>query len=103
MGLNRSFLLYSAKKSSAQMGFWVNSVLARNSCIQSYILLFTEIILQQHDAFKIKIHGTLAKLWTFKASWGHPSKVVKIPIMSPGAEDMEIGDCVMNRFFFVCI
>ena len=44
------------------MGFRVNSVLARNSCIQSYISLFTEIILQQHDAFKIKIHGTLAKL-----------------------------------------
>ena len=48
-----------SKKSSAQMGFRVNSVLARDSC---YISLFLEIILQQVDAFKIKIQGTLAKL-----------------------------------------
>ena len=51
-----------SKKSSAQMGFRVNSVLARDSCIQCYISLFTKIILQQIDAFKIKIQGTLAKL-----------------------------------------
>ena len=59
------------------------------------------IVLQHVDAFKIKIKGTLAKLCTFNASRGHPSKVVKLPIMSPGAEDMELGNCVMNRFFFL--
>ena len=53
---------YTQQKSSAQMGFRVNSVLARDSCIKCYILLFTEIILQQVDAFEIKIQGTLAKL-----------------------------------------
>ena len=44
------------------MGFRVNSVCARDSCIYCYISLFTEISLQQVDAFKIKIQGTLAKL-----------------------------------------
>ena len=29
------------------------------------------------------------KLCAFKASRGHPSKVVKLPIMSPRAENME--------------
>ena len=52
-----------SKKSSAQMGSRVNPALARNySCIQCYISLFTEIILQQFDAFKIEIQGTFAKL-----------------------------------------
>ena len=51
-----------SKKSSAQMGFRVNSVLARDSCIKYYISLFTEIILQHFDAFKIKIQGILTKL-----------------------------------------
>ena len=78
-----------SKKSSAQMGIRVNPVLAWKSCIQCYISLLTEIILQHFDAFKIEIQGTLSKLWLFKASRGQPSKVVKIPIMSPGAEDME--------------
>ena len=82
--------IYTQQKSSAQMGFRVNPVLARNSCIQCYISLFTEIILQQFDAFEIEIQGTLTKLWSFKASRGQPSKVVKfISIMSHGAEDME--------------
>ena len=83
------FMKYTQQKSSAQMGFRVNPVLARNSCILCYISLFTEIILQQLDAFKIEIQYTLTKLRAFKASRGHPSKVVKLPIMSPGAEDME--------------
>ena len=78
-----------SKKSSAQAGVRVNSVLTRNDCIKCYILLFIEIILQQFHAFKIEIQGTLTKLWSFKASRGQPSKVVKLPIMSPGAEDME--------------
>ena len=51
-----------SKKSSAQMGFRVNPILARNSCIQCYISLFTEIILQQLGAFKIEIQVTLTKL-----------------------------------------
>ena len=37
----------------------------------------------------IEIQGTLMKLWAFKVSRGHLTKVVKSPIMSPGAEDME--------------
>ena len=51
-----------SKKSSAQMGFRINPVLARNSCSQCYMSLFTEIILQQFDALKIEIQGTLTKL-----------------------------------------
>ena len=51
-----------SKKSSAQMGFRVNSVLARNSGIKYYTSLFTEIILQHFDAFKIEIQGILVKL-----------------------------------------
>ena len=69
--------LYTQQKSSAQTGFRVNSVLARNICIECYISLFTEIILQQLDSFKIDFQGTLTKLRAFKASRGHPSKVVK--------------------------
>ena len=80
---------YTQQKSSAQMGFRVNPVLARNSCILCYISLFTKIILQQLDAFKIEILCTLTKLRAFKASRGHSSKAVKLPIMSPGPEDME--------------
>ena len=78
-----------SKESSAQMGFQANPVLPRNCYILCYISLFTEIILQQLDAFKIEIQGTLTKLCAFKALKGHPTKVVKSPIMSPGAEDME--------------
>ena len=51
------------------------------------------------------------KLCAFKASRGHPSKVVKLPIMSPGAENMEYLNnpqlhnelhlcCVINVIFF---
>ena len=47
---------------NAQMGFRVNPVLARSNCISCYISLFTEIILQQLDAFKIEIQGILKKL-----------------------------------------
>ena len=77
-----------SKRSSAQMGFRVNPVLARNSCILCYISLFTESSLQHLDAFKTEIQCTLTKLRAFKASRCHPSKVVKLPIMSHGAEDM---------------
>ena len=81
--------LYTHQKSSAQVGVRVNSVLTRNGCIKCYILLFKEIILQQFDAFQTEIQGSLTKLCSFKASRGHPSKVVKLPIMSPGAENTE--------------
>ena len=78
-----------SKLSSAQVGVRVNSVLTRNDCIKCYISLFEEIILQQFDAFQTEIQGSLTKLCAFKASRGHYSKVVKLPIMSPGAENME--------------
>ena len=78
-----------SKKSSAQVGFWVNSVLTRNGYIQCDIPLFKEIILQQCDAFLTEIQDSLTKPCAFKASRGHPSKVVKLPIMPPGAENME--------------
>ena len=44
------------------MGFHANPVLPRNCYILCYISLLTEIILQQLDAFKIDIQGTLMKL-----------------------------------------
>ena len=71
------------------MGVRLNSVLTRNDCIKCYISLFKEIILQELDAFQTEIQGSLIKRYAFKASRGHPSKVVKLPIMSPGAENME--------------
>ena len=74
--------LYPAK-SSAQMGVRVHSVLTRNGCIKWFILLFKEIILQNLDAFQTEIQGSLTKLCAFKASRGHPSIVVKLPLMSP--------------------
>ena len=83
--------IYSQQKSSAQVGVRVNSVLIRNNCIKCYtcISLFKEIILQELDAFYTEIQGFLTKLCAFKAYRGHPSKVVKLPTMSPGAENME--------------
>ena len=71
------------------MGVRVNPVLTRNGCIKCYISLFKEIILQLLDVFQTEIQGSLTKLYAFKESRGHPSKVVKLPIMSPGAEHME--------------
>ena len=71
------------------MGIRLNSVLTRNDYIKCYISLFKEIILQELDAFQTEIMGSLTKRRAFKASRGHPSKVVKLPIMSPGAENME--------------
>ena len=85
----RFIYIYPAKKSSAQVGVRVNSVLTRNDCIKCYISLFKEIIYQQLDACQTVIQGSLMKLCAFQASWGHPSKVVKLPIMTPGAENME--------------
>ena len=82
-------ILYTQKKRSAQVGVWVNSVLTRNGCIKCYISLFEEIIVQQLNAFQTEVQGSLTKLCAFKASRGHPSKVVKLPIMSSGAENME--------------
>ena len=72
-----------SKKSSAQVGIWVISVLTRNGYIKCYISLFKEIILQQCDAFQTEILDSLTKPCAFKASRGHPSKMVKLPIMSP--------------------
>ena len=80
--------IYPAKN-AAQVGVRLNSVLTRNDCIKCYISCFKEIIYQQLDVFQTEIQGSLMKLCAFKASWGHPSKVVKIRIMTPGAENME--------------
>ena len=85
----KSFFNIPSKKSSAQVGVRVNSVFTTNDCIKCYISLFKEIILQQFDAFQTEIQGSHTKLCAFKASRGHSSKVVKLPIMSPGAENME--------------
>ena len=52
-------------------------------------ILAKEIILQQFDAFQTEIQGSLTKRCAFNASRVHPSKVVKLPIMSPGAKKME--------------
>ena len=77
------------KKSSAQVGVRVNFVLTRNGCIKCYISLFKETILQHLAAFQTEIQGSLTNLCAFKASRCHTSKVVKLPIMPPGAENME--------------
>ena len=81
------------------MGVWVNYVLTRNACIKCYISLFIEIILQQYDAFQTEIQGSHTPLCAFKASRGQPSKVVKLSIMSPGAENMEYlnNPCLHNE------
>ena len=87
--LSCSCHVYPAKKSSAQVGVRVNFVLTRKDCIQCYMSLLKDIILQQFDAFQTEIKGSLMKPCAFKVSRGHSSKVVKLPIMSPGAENME--------------
>ena len=56
------------------MGFRVNPVLARNSCISCYIWLLRKINMQQFDALRIEIQGTLTKLFAFKVSRGPPQK-----------------------------
>ena len=78
-----------SKKSFAHLGFSVNPALTRNSCIYCYVSLFREIILQQLDGFQIEIQDTLTKLCVFKASRGHPSKMVNLPVMSSGDKNME--------------
>ena len=45
--------------------------------------------LKKSFAFQTEILGSVTKLCAFKASRGHASKVVKLPIMSPGSENME--------------
>ena len=57
-----------------------------------FIWLFNKIILQHKDTFQTEIQGCLTKLCALKVSRGHPSKVVKLPIMSPGAENVEYLD-----------
>ena len=87
------------------MGGLINPVLTRSGCIKCYISLFKEIILQQLDVFQTEIKGSLTKLCAFKASWGHPSKVVKLPIVSPGAENMEYlnNPRLHNKLHLCCV
>ena len=95
---------YTQQKSSAQVDIRVNSVLTRNGCIKCYASLFKKIILQHMGAFQTEIEGSLSKLCAFKASRGHPLKVVKMPIMSNGAEKMQylkIHDYTVNCIFAV--
>ena len=105
---SNAILYYTQQKSSAQVCVRVNSVLTMNDCIKCYISLFKEIILQQLGAFQTEIHGSLMKMCTFKASRSHHSKVVKIAIMPPGAENMEylnnpIQDCTMKMHLWCVI
>ena len=86
--MHKSHIQVDPVKRSAQVGDRVNSVLTRNGCIKC-LMFFKEIILQHLDAIQTEIQGSLTKLCAFKASRGHPSKVVKLPIMSPGAENVE--------------
>ena len=51
-----------SKGGSAWMGFQVGPVLAMSGCIQCCILLFTEVILWQFDAFGNGVGGTLMRL-----------------------------------------
>ena len=86
------------------MGVRVNSVLTRNGCIKCIIPLFKEIIWQNLDAFLTEIQGSLTQGCAFKASRGHTLKVVKLPIMSPGAENVEYlnnPSCTINGIFAV--
>ena len=83
---------YTQQKSSAQVGVRVNSVLTKNDCIKCYILLFKKSFCKNWGAFQTEIQGSLTKLCAFNASRGHPSKVVKLRIMSPGAGNMEYLD-----------
>ena len=105
MSLLHSTFIYTQQKSSAQVGVRVISVLTRNGCINCNISLFKEIILQQLDAFQTEIQGSLTKLCEFQASRGHPSKVVKLPIMSPGAENMEYlnNPRLQNELHLCCV
>ena len=80
---------FKAQISSAQVGVRVDPVLTRNDCIKRCISVFVGIIYQQLDAFQTEIQGSLIKLCAFKVSWGHPSNVAKLLIMTPGAENME--------------
>ena len=55
-----------------------------------------------NDWLNSKLKGSLTKLGVFKVSRGHPPKVVKLPIIATGAENMEYliyRDCVMNGIF----
>ena len=87
--LSANLCILYTQQSSAQVGVRVNSILTRNGCIKCYISFFKEIILQQLDAFHTEIQGSLTKMCAFKASRRHPSKVVKLPIISPGTENKE--------------
>ena len=76
----------------------------RNGCNKYYIPLFKTIISKHLDKFQTEIKGSTTKLAVFKVSMGHPSKVAKLPIMSPKLKNMEYlnnDDCVMNCIFAV--
>ena len=59
-----------------------------------YIVVY-RIIFKHFDALKIEIQGTLTKLCAFKTSRDHPSKMVKLQLMSPGELSRTIGGYAM--------
>ena len=63
-----------------------------------------KIILQQLVAFQTEIQGSLTKLCAIKASRGHPSKVVKFPIMSPGAKILRsVRSCMVTLGYLLSL
>ena len=92
MKRGRVILYIPSKKTSAQVGVWVNSVLTRNGYIKCNISLIKKIILQQCDTFRTVIKDSLTKPCAFNASRGHPSKMVKLPIMSPELKHGVLND-----------
>ena len=54
---------------------------------------------------KTEIQGYLTKLHAFKAPMGHPSKEVKLPIMSTGAENMAYlnNQWLHNELHLCCV
>ena len=71
------------------MAFQANPVLPRNCYILCYISLFTEIILQHLMHSKLKSKVPLWNCEHLKRLGVTSQRVVKSPIMSLGAEDME--------------
>ena len=84
------------------MGFQANPILPWNCYILCYISLFTEIILQQLDAFKIEIQGTLIRVPTSSGNHGKPGKSqIKIPCMEKSWNLIKAEKSGKNQGIFV--
>ena len=80
-------IIYPAK-SSAQVGVRVNSVLTVMAALNYIYCCLKNSFCNNWMHSKLKSKVPLRNC-AFKASRGNPSKVVKLPIMSPGAENMK--------------